>query len=70
MNTIILYGSEYGATRRYAEKLAEQIGLPAVSYEKAGSLAGYEQIVYLGGLYAGGVKGLKKTAKRSRRGRG
>ena len=64
MNTIILYGSEYGAARRYAERLAEQTGLPAVSYEKAGSLAGYEQIVYLGGLYAGGVKGLKKTAKK------
>ena len=64
MNTIILYGSEYGAARRYAEKLAEQTGLPAVSYDKAGSLAGYEQIVYLGGLYAGGVKGLKKTAKK------
>ena len=64
MNTIILYGSEYGATRRYAEKLAEQTGLPAVSYEKAGSLAGYEQIVYLGGLYAGGVKGLKQTVKK------
>ena len=64
MKTIILYGSEYGATRRYAEKLAEQTGLPAVSYEKAGSLAGCEQVVYLGGLYAGGVKGLKKTMKK------
>ena len=59
MQTIILYGSQYGTTKRYAEKLAELTGLPAVSYEKAPDLAGCEQIVYLGGLYAGGVVGLK-----------
>lgn len=64
MKTLILYGSQYGATKRYAEKLAELTGLPAVSYEKAPDLAGCEQIVYLGGLYAGGVKGLKQTAKK------
>ena len=64
MQTIILYGSEYGTTKRYADELSRLTGLPAVSYEKAGSLAGCEQVVYLGGLYAGGVKGLKKTVKK------
>ena len=64
MKTIILYGSQYGTTKRYAEKLAGLTDLPAVSYEKAPDLAGCEQIVYLGGLYAGGVKGLKQTAKK------
>lgn len=64
MKTIILYGSQYGMTKRYAEKLAGLTGLPAVSYEKAPDLAGYEQIVYLGGLYAGGVKGLKQAVKK------
>ena len=64
MKTLILYGSQYGTTKRYADELSRLTGLPALSYEKAGELAGYEQIVYLGGLYAGGVKGLKQTARK------
>ena len=64
MKTLILYGSQYGTTKRYADELSRLTGLPALSYEKAPDLAGCEQIVYLGGLYAGGVKGLKQTAKK------
>lgn len=64
MKTLILYGSQYGATKRYADELSRLTGLPAVSYEKAPDLAGCEQIVYLGGLYAGGVKGLKQAVKK------
>ena len=64
MKTLILYGSQYGTTKRYADELSRLTGLPAVSYEKALDLAGCEQIVYLGGLYAGGVKGLKQTVKK------
>ena len=64
MKTLILYGSQYGTTKRYADELSRLTGLPAVSYEKAVDLASCEQIVYLGGLYAGGVKGLKQTAKK------
>ena len=64
MKTLILYGSQYGTAKRYADELSRLTGLPAVSYEKAPDLAGCEQIVYLGGLYAGGVKGLKQTARK------
>ena len=64
MKTLILYGSQYGTTKRYADELSRLTGLPALSYEKAPDLAGCEQIVYLGGLYAGGVKGLKQTARK------
>ena len=64
MKTLILYGSQYGTTKRYADELSRLTGLPALSYEKAVDLAGCEQIVYLGGLYAGGVKGLKQTARK------
>lgn len=64
MKTLILYGSQYGTTKRYADELSRLTGLPAVSYEKAPDLAGCEQIVYLGGLYAGGVKGLKQAVKK------
>ena len=63
MEHIIVYGSQYGSTRRYAEKLSEQTGIPAVSYKDAPVLSDKTIIVYLGGLYAGGVLGLAKTLR-------
>ena len=59
MKSLIVYGSQYGSAARYARKLAELTSLPLTGYREAGDLAGYGCIVYLGGLYAGGVKGLK-----------
>ena len=63
MKEIILYGSQYGSARRYAEKLSEQTGIPAASYKDAPDLSNMKTIVYLGGLYAGGVLGLMKTLR-------
>ena len=63
MDTMILYGSRYGHARRYAEKLSEQTGFPAVSYLEKPDLTNQKMIVYLGGLYAGGVRGLSKTLR-------
>lgn len=63
MNQIIVYGSEYGTTKRYAEKLSQASGIDAIEYEDVKTLQNYGRIIYLGGLYAGGVKGLKRTAK-------
>ena len=63
MEHIIVYGSQYGSTRRYAEKLSEQTGIPAFSYKDTPALSGKKIIVYLGGLYAGGILGLMKTLR-------
>ena len=63
MNQIIVYGSEYGTTKRYAEKLSQLSGIDAIGYEDVKTLQTYSRIIYLGGLYAGGVKGLKRTVK-------
>ena len=63
MEHIIVYGSQYGSTRRYGEKLSEETGIPAVGYRDAPDLSGMKTIVYLGGLYAGGVLGLTKTLR-------
>lgn len=63
MEHIILYGSQYGSTRRYAVKLSEQTGIPAIRYKDAPDLSGIKTIIYLGGLYAGGVLGLTKTLR-------
>ena len=64
MNTLILYGSQYGTAKRYAEKFAEMTHFPVLSYEDVKTLTDYEQIIYFGALYAGGVKGLKNTVKK------
>ena len=60
-NSIIIYGSRYGSTKRYAERLAEITGLQAVFFKDVKCVADYDRIVYLGALCAGGVMGLKKT---------
>ena len=64
MKTLIIYGSQYGTTKRYAERFAEMTGFPVISYEDINALIGYERVIYFGGLYAGGVKGLKNAVKR------
>ena len=64
MNTLILYGSQYGTTKKYAEKFAEMTHFPVISYEDVKDLTDYERIIYFGALYAGGVKGLKNTVKK------
>ena len=63
MKDIILYGSQYGSTYRYAQKLSEQTGIPAVSYKDAPALSDKKIIVFLGGLFAGGILGLMKTLR-------
>ena len=63
---IIVYGSEYGAAKRYAEQLSQLVGAPAVSFESMGSIEEYDIVIHVGALYAGGVKGLKNTLKAMR----
>ena len=61
MKILIIYGSQYGSTKRYAERLSEITGFEAVDYKKAKDIKGFDRIIFMGGLYAGGVLGLKKT---------
>ena len=61
MRTVIVYGSQYGTARRYAEALAGRTESEIRSYEGPLDLDVYDNIVYIGALYAGGVLGLKKT---------
>ena len=61
---IIIYGSEYGSTKRYAERLSDITGIEAVNYKEVKDIGDYKRIVYLGGLFAGGVMGLKKTVSK------
>ena len=58
---IIVFGSEYGNAKKYAEELSARTGITAVPYKEVKSLDDYDTIVYMGSLYAGGVLGMKKT---------
>lgn len=62
--TGIVYTSNTGYTEKYAKLLGEQLGLPAFSAEQADSLPEGTEILYLGWLMAGMVKGYKKAAQR------
>lgn len=62
--TGIVYTSNTGYTEKYAKLLGEQLELPAFSAEQADSLPEGTEILYLGWLMAGVVKGYKKAAQR------
>ena len=64
MNSIIIYGSHYGTTKQYAEELSRKTNIEAISFEKVKEINSYDKIIYLGGLYAGGVLGMSKTLKK------
>lgn len=63
MEKIIIYGSKYGTTKGYAEKLSELTGISCSGCRDIKNMQGCKLAVYLGGLYAGGVMGLKSTLK-------
>lgn len=64
MNTnkiIVIYDSKYGHTKTYAEWIAEECNCSALSRKQitASELSDYDTIIYGGGLYAGGISGIK-----------
>ncbi|MBQ7426781.1 MAG: hypothetical protein IJV20_05980 [Prevotella sp.] len=63
-NTVIIYGSQYGTTKRYAEYLSEMTGIEAVAFKEAKKIDKYDRVIFMGALYAGSVLGLKKTVSK------
>ena len=58
---IIIYGSQYGPARKYAEELAKRTNIEIKNYKDVTDIDQYNTVVYIGSLYAGGVLGMKKT---------
>lgn len=58
---VVIYNSNYGSTKRYAEWIAEAVhgDLLERSQAKVDDLSNYEVIVYGGSLHAVGIKGVK-----------
>ena len=63
-NVAIIYKSKYGTTRQYAEWIAAELdaSLFEASEVKPAQLADYDVVIYGGGLYAGGIIGVKLVA--------
>ena len=61
MPSVVIYGSQYGTARQYAEELARRTGVEACRYDGIGDVNQYDAIAYIGALYAGGVVGMKRT---------
>ena len=65
MNSIIVYGSNYGTTKQYANELSRRTNMKVISFKKVNQqINDYDNIIYLGALYAGGVLGMSKTLKK------
>lgn len=61
----IVYESQTGFTKKYAELLSEELGIPAYERKLADSfLRDGEDILYLGWLMASSIKGYDKAAKK------
>jgi len=60
-NVAVIYKSKYGTTKQYAEWIADELNasLLEASKVKPAQLMNYDVVVYGGGLYAGGVIGVK-----------
>ena len=63
-NTVIIYGSQYGTTKRYAEYLSEMTGIEDVAFKEAKDIDRYDRVIFMGALYAGSVLGLKNTVSK------
>jgi len=61
----VIYKSHYGTTKQYAEWIAEVLGasLLEASSVKPQQLMDYDIVIYGGGLYAGGILGVKLVTK-------
>lgn len=65
MNTIVIYKTKYGATKKYAEWIAEELTCEAVDAKKitVDDIMKYDTIIYGGGLYAEIINGVHVLTK-------
>ena len=58
-STIVVFKSKYGTAEKYARWIGEELGCPVKSIDeiRARDLEPYENIIYGGGVHAGGIEG-------------
>lgn len=64
-NTVVIYQSKYGATKKYAEWLAEELACDIFETKKAAieQIEKYNVIILGGGIYATGIAGISFLKK-------
>lgn len=62
---LVLYKSKYGATKKYADMLQEELGCDICEIKKSHEFGWkkYDWIIFAGGIYAGGIAGLDVLKK-------
>lgn len=65
MNAIVIYKTKYGATKKYAEWISEELGCEIVDAKnvKIDDILKYNTIIYGGGLYAEIINGVHMLTK-------
>ncbi|MGD1823176.1 MAG: flavodoxin domain-containing protein [Pleomorphochaeta sp.] len=59
MKGLIIFASYYGSSKRYAKELSNRLSFDLIEYNKLNNTDDYSTIIYVGGLYAVGILGLK-----------
>jgi len=61
MRTVVINKAKTGLAKKYAEWIAEELSADIfdVSNVSANILIAYDTVIYGGGLYAGGINGVK-----------
>ena len=67
--TIVIYKSKYGATEKYAQWIGQEIDCPVVSADDFNKkdFEKYDNIIFGGGVHAGGVTGFDLIRKSMRK---
>ena len=62
---LIMYQSKYGATKKYAEWLSEDLSCDLIETKKAdiNKIKEYDTIILGGGIYASGIAGISFLKK-------
>ena len=63
--TVVIYKSKYGTAEKYARWIAEELDCEVRSLDetKARDLEPYDNIIYGGGVHAGGIEGFDTFRK-------
>ena len=57
LEKLIIYGSQYGTSKRYAEKFSEITEITVMDYQDVKDISHVDLIIFFGGLYAEESKG-------------
>lgn len=62
--TAIVYVSNAGSSRQYAEMLSEKTGFPVYSFKESDKVPEDAEVIFIGWIMAGTVQGLKEASEK------